>query len=431
VGGTVSAVHNSLSVQPENHGQGVINVHDVTFPSDPAPLPPPHPGPRHVLPPTPALVERDGQPVTTPLPKRTRPFDTSFPKNYATNSGDIRGSQFSDGGFGDIGLQWEDSSIGGNVRLIHNSLSVHPEGSDLQGVHVANVTFGNPLPAGQSAAISAAAAGTGICATAAGSVNPRDCHDRTGPINDRLLLYKQFTDSTEADVFLQWNGVTRRFGLVVVNNVVQVDSNANVTLQDIHFPGENAPGVLGTRAAGTSAPAATIAAQQVLNSATNSGIVSHNQFSDGGFGDIGLQWRNVKVGGPVTVVHNTLAVDVIGSRTGPITIENVTFNSGSLGSGSTLQSGHTFVAPPPVLSRIGNRVGRSLALPHDGNIDDHATNSGILIGGQFAAGCLGHIGIQWRNVRIRGPVTVIDNVLSVESPAHDSGPITIKHVNFQ
>src|SRR5207249_1319881 len=95
-------------------------------------------------------------------------------------------------------------------------------------------------------------------------------------------------------------------------NVVQVDPAAPVTLEDIHFPGEDSPGAVRT---------AGVAARQVLDSATNSGIIAHNQFSDGGQGDIGLQWRNVEVKGPVTVVHNTLAVDVIGARTGPITIE--------------------------------------------------------------------------------------------------------------
>ncbi len=74
---------------------------------------------------------------------------------------------------------------------------------------------------------------------------------------------------------------------------------------------------------------------ELLNATNNSGIISHAQFSDGGFGDIGLQWRNVSVAGSVKVVHNTLAVDTTADPSptdvpGPITVSNVTFNSGAL-----------------------------------------------------------------------------------------------------
>jgi len=64
--------------------------------------------------------------------------------------------------------------------------------------------------------------------------------------------------------------------------------------------------------------------------ATAGAEIYFNQFSAGGFGDIGLQWRNVHVAGPVSLVHNTLSVDVTGENTGPINISNVVYNSGTL-----------------------------------------------------------------------------------------------------
>jgi len=41
--------------------------------------------------------------------------------NSATNSGSIDGSQFSDGGFGDIGQQWWNVTVNGNVTNVHVS----------------------------------------------------------------------------------------------------------------------------------------------------------------------------------------------------------------------------------------------------------------------------------------------------------------------
>ncbi len=393
IGGGVGVVHNSLSIQPENAGQGLITVRDVAFPSDPSPMPAPRTGPGGRLAPTPPIIVQDGSRVTSPLPRRTRPFDRDLESDSATNSGNVVGSQFSDGGFGDVGMQWRDVDVRGDVRIIHNSLSVHPEGSNLAGVVVANVAFGRPGAAGA----------TTVAQTSAG----RDDGDRSGPGNDRILLYRQFTDSTQADVFLQWDGVARGYGVVIVNNVIQVDSNATVTLEDVTFPEETAPG----RSAAV-APRLAEAGRRILGAATNSGIIRGGQFSDGGFGDVGLQWRNVRVDGTVAVVHNTLSVDVTGSGVGPIAISNVVFASGALDPATT--------AGPGSRTRSG-RASES---------GDHATNGGIIVGGQFAAGGLGHIFTQWRGVRIRGPVTILDNVLSVEVADPAAGPITISHVRY-
>ena len=69
-----------------------------------------------------------------------------FPlENAASNSGLVRGGQFNAGGFGDEGLQWQNVHVGGKVQVVHNSLSVHPEGSKLAGISVSNVSYGPPV----------------------------------------------------------------------------------------------------------------------------------------------------------------------------------------------------------------------------------------------------------------------------------------------
>ena len=148
-GGSVSAVHNSLTVQPRTTVKSLITVQGIQFPSTPA------------VPPTAAAKTRCtrfrqsrrssrvmANPVNGKLPKPTGPLSPYFPTpfsgpgtetipysgnyplvNAATNSGLVRGGQFNAGGFGDEGLQWQKVHVGGNVQIVHNSLSVHPEGS--------------------------------------------------------------------------------------------------------------------------------------------------------------------------------------------------------------------------------------------------------------------------------------------------------------
>jgi hypothetical protein len=433
VEGGVSSVHNSLSVQPENTGQGLITVHDVKFPSDPAPLPPPQIGAIHELPPTPPLIVSDGDPVTGPLPVKTKPFDTSFDNNFATNSGNIIASQVSDGGFGDIGMQWQSVHVGQNVRLVHNSLSVHPVGTGVEGISVNNVTYGTPLVG------SGASAGLSLSPSqAAAAGKAAQANEKTGPTNDKLLISQQFTDSTDADVFLQWEGVKRgKGGLVIVNNVILIHPGPDagpITLKDIHFPGmapiNDAATLLHAASRTQSAGGASAQERTILDSASNSGIILHNQFSDGGFGHIGAQWRDVHVAGTVTVVHNTLSVNVQGSSTGPINVSNVTFHSGALD--NLPAGGQRIVAPPRFFSRIPFfRPNGAINLPKNPNVIDHATNSGILKGGQFAAGLLQHVFLQWHGVKIHGPVTIVDNILEVRTGEHGSGPINVEHVNFE
>lgn len=467
VHGSVTAVHNSLSIQPENSNQGLITVNDIHFPSKTVSLPRPTRGPLRKLPPTPPVISHDGAPVTTLLPKPTRPFDRTYTINQASNSGNITHSQFADGGFGDIGLQWQGVGVDNNVRMVHNSLSVQPEGNNVAGVNVSNVSFGNPaLPAGAtqgSAALRTKRRRTSPIAPADQApliATPADNeHHVHGPdhVNDRLLNHVQLIDVPDAPIVLQWQNLKRDHGLVVINNIILLNlgkGTAPITLNDIRFPGMrpinttiNPVRIASTSQAGPGSTSlsslqagggrTTGAAQvqvgstpSIADQATNSGILFHNQFSGGGFGDIGMQWRKVHITGPVSLVHNTLSVDVPGKNTGPIDISNINYNSGTLNSGNR-PIVRTIIAPPPFHSRIPFfRHDQGSPLPHDPNVVDQATNSGILVGGQFSARGLGHIMLQWRRANVRGPVTVMDNVLALTTGDHGSGPITISHVTY-
>jgi hypothetical protein len=164
VGGSVTAVHNSLTVQPQNNGQGLITVQGIQFPTAPAPTPRPARERVRAVPNNPPVIVSDGNSVKKKLPKptgplspyfstplagpgtKTLPYSGNYPLvNAATNSGLVRGGQFNAGGFGDEGLQWQKVHVGGNVQIVHNSLSVQPEGTMLAGVSVSNVSYGAPV----------------------------------------------------------------------------------------------------------------------------------------------------------------------------------------------------------------------------------------------------------------------------------------------
>ena len=465
VRGDVTAVHNSLTVQPENVGQGFITVRDVRLPNAPAA---PARGPRRPLrelDTVPAAVVDDGEVAGLPTP--TGPLSPFFPTplggpgtinlpfpgnlplvNAATNSGQIRGGQFSGGGFGDQGLQWLNVRVGGHVRAVHNSLSVHPEGSLLAGIDVADVAYGPPVSrraAKQLATLPTTSilpftiVDAGKTAKSGGLV--------LAPPNDRELANQQLAAAKGTDVFLQWNGIVRRGGTVIVHNTIKLTgvgpSTGPITLSNIRFPFRtpDVRPIVTVAAAGTGTVAAAADRDPTLmNASNNSGILDHAQVSDGGFGDDGLQWRNVRVDGDVDVVHNTLAVDAAADYpsgtpanyvAGPITVNNVTFNSGALngvrpgGRGQlVLSPGQTFQRRSSLPLKFGH------ALPSDPDVIANATNTGILHSGQLAAGGANHVLLQWQGVHVRGPVKVIDNVLAISVRNRPSGPITISNVTF-
>ena len=73
----------------------------------------------------------------------------------------------------------------------------------------------------------------------------------------------------------------------------------------------------------------------MINVLTNTGQIKDSQFNDGGFGDIGMQWLDVAVGGQVATSSNTLFINPYQDNYGPITIENQVFGQSS-GSGDIL-----------------------------------------------------------------------------------------------
>ena len=463
VGGSVTAVHNSLAVQPQNNGQGLITVQGVQFPATPsANLRPAH-QPLHALPTDPPAVAADGDPVTATLPAPTGPISPYFPVpfagtgtltlpypgnyplvNAASNSGLVKSSQFNAGGFGDEGLQWQHVRVGGNVQVVHNSLSVHPEGSKLAGVSVSDVAYGPPVSAAvaRHLAVLPYAVISPVDVTP-GAVGAAGTGQISTPPNDRILTEQQLAVSNGTGVLFQWNGIEHRRGLVIVHNTIQITGvgpqTGPIILSNIRFPYRVPPlGPLKSGVAAASSPstAASSPSLPLLNAANNSGVLNHAQFNGGAFGDDGLQWKNVSVAGSVAVVHNTLAVNTTsdapaGDVSGPITISNVTFNSGALQGGLSTRNNQVRVSPPRAIRRVSTHpVNLGLALPHDEAVRNDSANSGVMNGGQLAAGAANHVLLQWQCVKVGGGVKVIDNVLSISVLNRPSGPITISNVTF-
>ena len=161
-----------------------------------------------------------------------------------------------------------------------------------------------------------------------------------------------------------------------------------------------------------------------LNSATNSGTLSGNQFLDGGMGDIGLQWRNVTVNGSVRIEHNSCSVNVVGdaTTTGPIVLSGIRFATGWSASGAARDS---LLLTPPA-------AGGLTAAPAAGGTGGTtaASNSALLTGGQFLDGGMGQIGLQWQHVTINCPIRIVNNVFSVTVSGVNTRDITVQNVTF-
>ena len=480
VKGTVGAVHNALTVQPENVGQGLINVQGVRFPAV-APTSSTPTGSPTPVPDDPAVVAADGT-LTSVLPAPTGPispfFTVPFPspgaisfgypgnyplENAATNSGLVQNAQLNAGGFGDDGLQWKKVVVGGSVNVVHNSLSVHPEGSKLAGIAVSDVAYGTPVSPKLERSLAIL---HHLVVTPSDNTNqqtrPRPTGTTINPPNDRILTNQQLAQTGRTDVVLQWNGIEHKRGVVVVDNVINIQgvgpSTGPIILSNIRFPSRvpitkpkvtiiprsgtataaSAESVVASSAATPAAAAVGIEPRNaaLLNDSNNSGIVSGAQFSTGGFGDDGLQWNNVKVAGSVNVVHNQLSVDEssdlpTGDIPGPITVSNVTFNSGALDGGISTKSNQIVVSPPRFFQTAStHKVDLGKPLPKHPNVRQETTNSGILQGGQVVAGAANHALLQWQCVKVDGSVTVVQNVLTISVQDRPTGPIKISNVTF-
>lgn len=437
--GAVTAVHNQLSIQPENNGQGQITVQGISFPSTPV-LPPPLPAqPDHIPAADPALISEDGQTPTTPLPTPTEPGDRSFHVNQASNSGNVIDTQFADGGFGDVGLQWTDVSVSGSVAIVHNSLSVQPEGSGLAGVAVSGVTFGDPVPT--AAAATPPTRRTVLRRLAVPSrPGPNGKNPPRRPVsaqNRSNLTNRQFLSSRARDVTLQWSTASvGADGLVIVHNVLTVENHgprsSAIVLKDIKFPGRVPPVNFTPNQRARASARPSRVPTRIIDQATNSGTVAAGQFLDGGTGDVGLQWRGVNLGGDVRIVHNSLSVnvDADASKTGPMTISNITFNSGLPDDLTPTRPPGTIISPPRYFSRLRDRSGTATPNAATPGVIDQATNSGTITGGQFLSGGMGQVGLQWLDTDHPGPVTIVNNVLSVQVFGGRTGRVTIENVQY-
>ena len=445
VSGNVEATHNSLSVQPENTNQGLITVADVSFTASPPAFAPSQASGGGVLPADPAVMTQ-GTPVSPKLPTPTNPGMSRYLSNSATNSGLVKQSQFADGGFGDVGLQWSNVTVRGDVQVVHNALSIQPEGSTLAGVSVQNVTFGSASsPAGDPRLKPATLAS--LTVGPSGSAGPppfvpNSAYARKANAVNRTN--QQYLSSPAAATSLQWRSVTRdATGLVIVNNVLKVTNNGtagkqpggmagSIRLSGITFPGSVPPRVLSAKPTVTAKPgqrAAYVTAPQAvrINAATNSGTLSGNQFLDGGTGDIGLQWRHVTVNGSVRVEHNSCSINVVGDAndTGPITVSGIRFDSGWAASGA---ASDTLSLTPAA----GVRQAATAATPAViavGGINT-ASNSATLTGGQFLDGGMGQIGLQWQNVTINCPIRIVNNVFSVTVSGTNTHGVSVQDVTF-
>jgi hypothetical protein len=438
----------------------------VSYATSPPPVAPAVVGPGGLLPSTP-LITTPGTPITPPVPSPTNPAGAGGSTNSATNSGLVSESQFADGGLGDIGLQWSNVTVRGDVQVVHNSLSINPTGSALAGVSVQNVTFGSgTAPAGDPRLRPVTL--QALTVNSSGSAGPPpfvpdSMFNRTS--NTANLNGRQFLSGPAGATSLQWRSLTRdASGFVIVNNVLQVSNTGTagtaagaqagpITLSRITFPGSLPPTRPASRPVAAAAPArpgvrtgatvvrgimlpagrvgasATAAARQAtVNAASNSGRLQGNQFLDGGTGDIGLQWRGVTVNGSVRIEHNTLAVNVVSDATGtgPVLVSGIRFDSGWASAGAASDC----LRLTPAAATTASCFGPAAAAISRATSGNGASNSGALTGGQFLDGGMGQIGLQWQQVTIDCPIRIVNNVLSVSVSGTNTRGVVVQDVTF-
>jgi hypothetical protein len=473
-------------------------------------------------------------------------------QNTGTNTGSIVSSQMADGGFGDIGLQWSHVKVGGRVATLHSGLQVQPELDNVGSITTGQKHFGLQATPGfattvPSESVSPITPGA-TPGTATGSSSSNDA------TNSGRIVGSQFADGGFGDIGMQWKNVLVSGNVEATHNSLSVQpENTNqglITVANVSFttsPAAFTPsrssggGLLPSDAAlvtqGTPVtpklPALTKPgmSRYLSNSATNSGLVKQSQFADGGFGDVGLQWFDVKVLGNVQVVHNSLSIQPEGSALAGVSVKDVTFGSAASPAGDPRLKPATLISrtvkpsgsagPPPFVpnsayARKSNAVPRTnqqylsspaeatslqwrsvtrgvnglvivnnvLKVSNNGtpgkqpgavagtirleNITfpgrvpprvfsaqptltvkpgqttaygatakqavrvNAATNSGTLLGNQFLDGGTGDIGLQWRDVTVNGSVRIEHNSCSINvvGDANDTGPITVSGIRF-
>ena len=405
------------------------------------------------------VIQSIGGPYRLMLSKRPQATGairlTFFAPVTATNTGSIVSSQVADGGFGDIGLQWSNVTVGGRVATQHSGLQIQPGLDNVSSITTGQKQFGllatpgfastAPSTGAVTPVAPSGAAGTG---TATGSSN-----DAT---NSGRIVASQFADGGFGDIGLQWQNVQVSGNVEATHNSFSVQpENANqglITVADVSFTA-SPPAFTSSRASGggvLSADPAVVTqgtavspklptptnpgmSRYLSNSATNSGLVKQSQFADGGFGDVGLQWSNVKVNGDVQVVHNALSIQPEGSTLAGVTVQDVTFGSAASPAGDPRLKPATLTSltvgpsgsagPPPFVpnsayARKANAVNR--------------TNQ------QYLSSPAAATSLQWRSVtRDATGLVIVNNVLKVtnngmagKQPGAVAGSIRLSGITF-
>ena len=380
---------------------------------------------------------------------------TFFAPVTATNTGAVVSSQLADGGFGDIGLQWSNVTVGGRVATQHNGLQIQPGLDNVSSITTGQKQFGLMSTPGFASTAPSTGAVTPVAPSGAAGTGtaPGSSNDAT---NSGRIIASQFADGGFGDIGLQWQNVQVSGNVEATHNSLSVQpENTNqglITVADVSFtssPPAFAPSQASSGGVLSADPAVVTQGTPVSpklptptnpgmtrylsNSATNSGLVNKSQFADGGFGDVGLQWSNVKVNGDVQVVHNALSIQPEGSNLAGVSVQNVTFGAAAspvgdprlepatLASLTVKPSGS--VGPPPFVpnsayARKANAVNRNNQ--------------------QYLSSPAAATSLQWRSVtRDATGLVIVNNVLKVtnngtagKQPGAVAGNITLKGITF-
>ena len=353
-------------------------------------------------------------------------------RDTGTNTGLIASSQVTDGGFGDIGLQWSNVSVGGRVATLHTSLQIQPEVDGVGAITTGDKQFGllTPTPAAPSSARPPAAAV--VAPRAAAPVAGGTGNDAT---NSGRIVSSQFADGGFGDIGMQWQNVQVTGTVEATHNSLSIQpENANqglISVANVSFtrappafgPGPTSGGGLlpadptpvtdGTAVSPVlPTPTGPGLAGSGANAATNSGLVSQSQFADGGFGDVGLQWFNVRVNGDVQVVHNSLSVQPEGANLRGVSVRDVTFGS------AVHAAGDPRLAPATLASLVvpPSNSGPPPFVPNSAYVEK--TNAVDRKHQQFLSAPASATSLQWRSITRDGTgLVIVNNVLQVSNTA--------------
>jgi len=444
IGGSVATLHSGLQIQPELANVGAITTGQKQF--------------GLAIQPTAAAAPSDPPPAVAPAGATGTPSSganggTNSGTNSATNSGRIVASQFADGGFGDIGMQWQNVTVSGNVEATHNALSVQPENDNQGVISVAQVSFAaSPPPVAPAAAGPAGplpsapritTPGTPVSPSPAPSPAPPTGYQTNAATNSNLVSQSQFTDGGFGDIGMQWSNVTIRGDVQVVHNSLSIKPTgsglAGVSVRDVTFgsAGSTAgdprlrPVTLAAATVSSSGPAGTppFVPNNAYARKSNATNLNGRQFLSQPAAATSRQWRSmtltptglVIVNNVLTVSNTGAAGSKPGATAGAITLSGIRF------------PGNAPALPPAVRAvPVAAGLRAAAATTAAARQVNAASNSGVLLRNQFLDGGTGDIGLQWRDVTVDGSVRIEHNTCSINvvSDASDTGPILVSGIRF-